>query len=128
MLSQAPPTLFPGWALKGEGDEEERSSVCGHPVEVRRGRREGGRGRERELPYIGKLSREKTFTFFVVSEPSAKVFSAKNVQPTMRTLHVCGCVAHARGPHLHNNWTGAICESFLCKILVLYRKRESFSL
>ena len=26
---------------------------------------------------------------------------------TMRTLRVCGCVAHAQGPHLHNNWTGA---------------------
>ena len=22
-------------------------------------------------------------------------------------LSVCGCVAHARGPHLQNNWTGA---------------------
>ena len=29
------------------------------------------------IPYSGKLSREKTFAFFAVSEPSVKVFSAK---------------------------------------------------
>ena len=31
------------------------------------------------LPYSGKLSREKTFAFFAVSEESTKVFSAKFV-------------------------------------------------
>ena len=30
-----------------------------------------------ELPYSGKLSREKTFTNFAISPPSAKVFSTK---------------------------------------------------
>ena len=39
----------------------------------------------------------------------------------MHTLHVCGYVAHARGPHLHNNWTRATRKSFLREILVLYQ-------
>ena len=79
------------------------------------------------LPYSGKLSREKTFTFFVVSEPSAKVFSAKFCE--IRNVHVaCMCVAHARGPHLHNNWTGATRESFLREIVALYRNAKVFSL
>ena len=46
----------------------------------------------------------------------------------MHMLRVCGCVAHAQGPHLHNNWTGAIHESFLREILVLYRNAKVFSL
>ena len=29
------------------------------------------------VPYSGKLSREKTFAFFAVSEPSVKVFYAR---------------------------------------------------
>ena len=41
-------------------------------------------------------------------------------------LCVCWCVAHVRGPHLHNNWTGAIRESFLCEIIVFVPKHESF--
>ena len=55
-------------------------------------------------------------------------FSLRNLQSTMRTLRVCGCVAHARGPHLHKNWTGAIHERFLREILVLYRNTKVFSL
>ena len=43
------------------------------------------------------------------------------------TLHVyvcgCACIAHAREPHLHNTWTGAIRE-----ILVLYRNAKVLSL
>ena len=35
------------------------------------------------------VSREKTFTFFAVSEPSVKVFPAK-LRSAMRTLRVCG--------------------------------------
>ena len=35
----------------------------------------------------------------------------------MRKLCVCGCIAHARGPHLHNKWNGANRETFLHKIL-----------
>ena len=30
-----------------------------------------------EVPYSGKLSREKTFTNFAIFPPSAKVFSTK---------------------------------------------------
>ena len=47
-----------------------------------------------ELPYSGKLSREKTFAFFAVSEPSMKVFSAKfaisNVHIACMRVH-CAC-------------------------------------
>ena len=78
--------------------------------------------------YNGKLSREKTFAFFTVSEPTAK-FSPRNFERSaMRMLCVCGCVTHVQGPHLLNNWTGAIRESFLREILVLYRNANVFSL
>ena len=50
---------------------------------------------------IAENSRERTFEFFVVSEPFVKGFSAKFLQSAMRTLRVCGWVSHARGPHLY---------------------------
>ena len=45
------------------------------------------------LPYSGKLSREKTFAFFAVSEPSVKVFSAKFCGRRY-SLGVWPCCAH----------------------------------
>ena len=45
----------------------------------------------------------------------------------MRTLRVCGCVAHARRPHLYNNWTGEIHENFSAKF-AFCTERESFPL
>ena len=44
----------------------------------------------------------------------------------MCMLCVCWCIAHARGPHLHNNWIGAIRESYLREILLFVLKREIF--
>ena len=55
------------------------------------------------VPYSGKLSREKTFAFFAVSEPSVNDFSAK----------FCGHTYIIIGR------TGAMRESFLREILVL---------
>ena len=62
------------------------------------------------LPYGGKLSREKAFAFFAVLEPSVKVFKAK----------FCGHTYIIIGR------TGAIRESFLREILVLYRNVKLF--
>ena len=56
-------------------------------------------------------------------------FSPQNfARSAMCMLRVCGCFAHVRGPHLYNNWTGAIRESFLSEIFVLYRNTNVFSL
>ena len=68
--------------------------------------------------------------FFAVSEPSANFFSARFA--ILCNAHVActrWCVAHARRPHLHNNWTGpagAISEGFLREILFLYRNANVF--
>ena len=71
--------------------------------------------------------------FFGVSEPSANFFPAKFCRfAILCNAHVActrWCVAHARRPHLHNNWTGpagAISEGFLREILVLYRNANVF--
>ena len=81
-----------------------------------------------ELQYSGKLLREKTFAFFCSFRTICESFLSEILQSAMLTLGVCGCVAHARGPHLHNNWTGAIRKSFIREILVLYRNAKVFSL
>ena len=68
------------------------------------------------IPYSGKLWRFSRF------QNHPRKFSPRNfARSAMDTLRACGYVAHARGSHLHNNWTGAIRERFLREILNLYR-------
>ena len=50
--------------------------------------------------YSGKLSREKTFSFFAVSEPSVKVFSAKFCNPQCARSVYAG-VFHMREDHTY---------------------------
>ena len=45
-------------------------------------RRERERERKREVPYSGKLSREKTFKNFAILQQSAKLFFTKCSLPT----------------------------------------------
>ena len=64
----------------------------------------------REIPNGGKLSREKTFVFFMVSEPFVKVFSTKFCG---RTYIIIGLEQSTK--------------VFCARILVLYRNVRTFS-
>ena len=69
-----------------------------------------GQKSQMALPYGGRLSREKTFVCFAVSEPSVKVFSA----------NICG---HT---HIIIGRTGTIGESFFPRNSRFGPKRETF--
>ena len=49
------------------------------------------------LPYSGKLSREKTFVFFAFSEPSVNVFSAKFCNPQCAHCMYAGALRMREG-------------------------------